>query len=393
MGGSVRDRYDCFVSYNSRDVAFARQLSERLSGEGYQVWFNEYRVHSDQQARFQHLINRGLDRCERAILIVGAGYATSPYCNVEVERILRLVPLERIALVELHSPADLLDLYPELAIGPTRIRGDEDPLEALHARGALRAPPALAPIPPRGRHEWIVREASFAFDNSTWAVEPGSMLRADAWSEALSFSGQPRAERTTFVATEGIDARLLLEYAQLEGLQADRIRARMMRADDEAEADDRRRLREELEAFRLEAEQVFAQATRRGDGTGELAARQPGSWGRWESRLEEVGVHLYSARIGGREIKQRLFSFRLPALPAIFRVYKLSFLHPVFGDAPFVVRFVFRFRDDERAFFAALPWCDALVGSFRLVAEQPLQDDELRRLGSAFGRRLRGGGA
>jgi hypothetical protein len=105
--------------------------------------------------------------------------------------------------------------------------------------------------------------------------------------------------------------------------------------------------------------------------------------------MQELGVHLFSSTIAGREIAQRLFSFRLVALRTIFRIYKLAFLHPLL-DAPFVVRFVFRFPDDLRTFYPGVPWCDALVTSLRLVDEAVPTNSEFVDRTSGFVRAMRG---
>lgn len=382
--------FDFFVSYNSRDVTLARRLTERLAADGYRVWFNEYCVHSEQQAEFQLLINRGLDRCREAVIVVGPGYAASPYCNVEVERILRRLPPDRIHVVVGDGLDRLLQLYPELEAASRSGPIETEIMRAL-APDTASSPPGVE----LGRHEWIVREAGFAFDSSAWVVEPESRFREAAWAGALAMGGAPeRTEHHTFAATFGMDARLLTDYARLDGAQADRIRERMVRPDDEAEANDRRRLLEELTYFREEASRVLSSATRPADDVPGAPEPVPGSRGRWRGEIEELGVHLYSMRIAGREVKQRLYSFRLGALPAIFRIYKLSFLHPLFGDTPFVVRFIFRFPDEPRSFYRAIPWCDALVGTFRVLGGQlPANAEELATLSADFTRRMRGGAA
>jgi len=349
----VNEQHDYFVSYSSHDVAPARCIVERLLGEDRRVWFSEYYVRSDRQERFQQLINEAIDRSREAVLVVGARYADSPYCNVEVERLLRRKRLDRIHLcvVDPGGLERLFGLYPELANGPLRW-----------------------PIEPRtnvllGGREWVVRDAGFAIDISAWAPEPRSHSREDAWADAFALAGlQGRPEHHTFRATEGLEARLSIHYARVDGAEADLIRARYRGTDDDAETADRRRLKEELRYFQAEADRVFKAVTRPADFVpGDYGVPPPRSVGQWRGEVEEFGVHLFSVRIAGHEIKQRLFTFRLGALPAIFRMYKLSFLHPLLAEAPFVVRFMFRFPDDRRAFFRAIPWCDALVGSLRLL--------------------------
>jgi hypothetical protein len=372
---TVNEEHDYFVSYSSYDVALARRMVERLLGEGRQVWFSEYRVHSDRQEKFQHLINEGIDASREAVLVIGARYADSPYCNVEVERLLRRKQLDRIHLcvVDTGGLERLLGLYPELADGPRRW-----PVE----------PKANLQL---GRREWVVRDAGFAIDLSAWAPEPRSLFREDAWADAFSLAGlQGRPEHHTFTATEGLEARLSIHYARVDGAEADLIRARYVGTDDVAETADRRRLKEELRYFRTEADRVFKAVTRPADFVPGDHEPPPRSVGQWRGDVEELGVHLFSVRIAAHEIKQRLFTFRLSALPAIFRMYKLSFLHPLLAEAPFVVRFMFRFPDDQRAFFRAIPWCDALVGSLRLLGDAIPTSTELVEQSADFARQMRG---
>ncbi len=377
---------DFFVSYKSGDVAFCRRLVERLRAHGYQTWFNEYDVHSDQQPEFQYLINKGIDAAQWGILVLGAGYTDSAYCNVEVERLLRRLPPERLVPITVDGFDDKPDeaarfarMYPEVMARAVPVGNDEGVLyRRLHELGALSEP--LTAVRPEAleRHRWSAREAGFSFDNSIWAVEVGSLFREQVWHDVLSYSGQRRTEYHTFYATEEIEAKLLLDYERLDGSQAEAIRTRMQSPAEKAEEDDRRRLKEELTYFQQEAGLIAAVADRtidplEGEKTSLAGYRKAGAVS--SHAVEEIGVHMYSLAVAGTDIKQRLFSFRLPALDAIFRVYKISFLHPLFEQSPFVVRIAFRFPNDLQAFYRGLPWCDCLVNSF-LLTEKTSQNDE-----------------
>jgi hypothetical protein len=350
----LKDSHEYFVSYNSRDVAIARRMVERMRSESRGVWFSEYEVHSYEQRQFQQRINEGIDASRGAVLVVGARYAESPYCNIEVERLLRRLPLGRIHLCVADTAGleRLLVLYPELLKAPR-----DWPVEP-------------APVLPLGRAEWVVRNAGFAFDTSVWALERGSRLREDAWADAFGMAGAREGlEHCTFVAKDGLQARLSLHYAELDGTEAQSIRGRYASPEDERETADRQRLQEEFRYFENEAKRVFQAVTRPARLVPGNHDPARGSVGKWRGGFEEVGAHLFSSRVGTQEIKQRVFSFRQTEIPARFRLYKLSFLHPHFSEAPYAVRFLFRFPDDQTAFFRGVPWCDALVTSFRLLDE------------------------
>src|SRR5436309_12430237 len=103
-----------FISYKSDDVGFVRPICERLLAEGYAPWFNEYHVPYDRVGEFQRFINRGIDESTWGLLFVNNGFALSPFCNIEVERLLRRLPIEQLIIFHLGDAALFDLLYPEL---------------------------------------------------------------------------------------------------------------------------------------------------------------------------------------------------------------------------------------------------------------------------------------
>jgi formylglycine-generating enzyme required for sulfatase activity len=148
-----------FLSYKSEDVMIARALTERLMACGHDVWFNEYRVLLDEYADFQALIDRGIDRSDQAILLTNKKWAESPYCQLEILRILRRGRITAARSVEIHVPKENEphDFFPALAAAH-QLRFDDDvDLLVQQVGDALgldvtRAPPETAVVSGARRH-------------------------------------------------------------------------------------------------------------------------------------------------------------------------------------------------------------------------------------------------
>ena len=102
-------KYDCFISYKSKNVVVARQIADRLVASGRKVWFAEYEVLLYNRDRFPEEIERGLRDCKYGIVLTNDDYAKSEYCRSELVRLLEFCGPERT--LEIMIPSEPLYSY------------------------------------------------------------------------------------------------------------------------------------------------------------------------------------------------------------------------------------------------------------------------------------------
>lgn len=353
-----------FISYKSHDVDFVRPICERLLAEGYSPWFNEYDVPFERVDEFQRCINRGIDEASWGLLFANDRYTLSPYCNIEVERLLRRLPPERLFVFHIE-PSMFAGTYPELDNRQFVCRDRSDVLKCLADAGIIGPRQAdYGPPPPVAANPWLLKDISAQISPLPWQVDPGSLLRRAGRLQWLDVTGEERADYHSFEAhLDGRPVRLWVDYRRIEKDQQASLDKRTTTWMDgairilEDDEDDRRRLREELENFSHEAaaiQDIVTWSSPAGKGADRI-----------RPIFTAIGVHMFNTTDGqgaGRNsYKHRLFSFQLE--DRIYRVYKLTLPQPQLL-AWVAVRFVFEFEDDIRAFFASLPYCDRVVKSF-----------------------------
>lgn len=357
-----------FASYKSDDVEFVRPICERLMAEGYAPWLNEYGVPFDLVDDFQRFINRAVDAADWGLLFASDRYTLSPYCNIEVERLLRRLPANKLLVFRPAEPTFFEDVYPELRDRQLVAHSESDVFGHLAAAGVIAAPlspralPGLPDAP-----SWLLKDIGARFDPQPWQVEVGSVMRHAGRPQWVDVTGEQRADLHQFVARiDNREVRLWVDYRMLEQEFRGSIERRTAESDDgtlrflEDDEDDRRRLKEELRYFAREVETMRSTMMPGADGGATGSAGQP--------EFEAIGVHMFNTieKTGGSRnaYKHRLFSFRLSG--RIYRVYKLALPQPQLR-VPVALRFVFEFDDDLRAFFSALPLCDRLVRSLSWI--------------------------
>lgn len=92
----VNQFYDIFISYGRVDSkAFAMKLYQRLSQQGFQVWFDQNDI--PLGVDFQEQINDGIEKSHNFIIILGPHSVNSPYCAKEISLALkynkRIIPI------------------------------------------------------------------------------------------------------------------------------------------------------------------------------------------------------------------------------------------------------------------------------------------------------------
>ena len=81
--------FDAFISYGRADsLAFASQLNERLSNQGFNVWFDQEDI--PVGVDFQDQIDDGIEKSHNFIFIIAPHAVHSPYCLKEIEVAIRL---------------------------------------------------------------------------------------------------------------------------------------------------------------------------------------------------------------------------------------------------------------------------------------------------------------
>lgn len=84
----MSDHKDIFISYGRKESkAFATRLYERLTEEGYDVWFDQNDI--PLSVKFQKEIDEGIARADNFIFIIAPHAVNSPYCLKEIELALR----------------------------------------------------------------------------------------------------------------------------------------------------------------------------------------------------------------------------------------------------------------------------------------------------------------
>lgn len=99
----MAELYDAFISYGRADSkAFAEKLCQRLTEQGYRIWFdfNDIPLAVD----FQNQINDGIEKTHNFLYIISPHAVNSAYCAKEVELALmrgkRIVPLLHVEEID-----------------------------------------------------------------------------------------------------------------------------------------------------------------------------------------------------------------------------------------------------------------------------------------------------
>ncbi len=370
--------YKFFISYSSFNVEFARPLAERLMAEGHSVWFAEYCIHTDNQNEFQEIIDEGISLSENAILLINELYIDSPFCRDEADKLKDRLTKDRIFIFHVQNPFKFTKLpgeskkYSDLFAGKVDLSFEKDPLSFvdsvinyLYDKGTI---PSLKLVskPKLGEHVWVVREAAFQFDNSFWPVSIVSKFRPEIWHDTLDFSGLRRTEYHEFHCSEK-DIQLKLDYRLLPFNKEILIERYMIREEhyDAAKNHDRKRLLNELKYFVEEFENIAFIENRRLDGKESL-----NSINQDFSTFKNYRAHIFVKVLTSKRLLHRMLTFYLPDNERIYRLYLISFLHPIFDNNPFVVRFVFAFPNNLKKFYESVFWSDTLVKSMQLTGNE-----------------------
>lgn len=371
-----------FFSYKSNNVSIVRPIAERLKAEGLSVWMDEYGVSNKDQNRFQKKINDAIDNSTWGVIFVNDLYAESPYCNIEVERLLRRQTKENIVVLLLSNSEIFEELYPELYnkgvyVGES-IQNIYDILikeKLLVKKSDFNKPNIIT-----GLHTWYSRDVGFNFDNSIWKLNYDSLFFQIFGQEFINVNNEYRTQYTEFTANvNNHDIKLILDYDYYSNI-SESLMQRISNKDireENCEQDDRKRLKEEINAFDDEVRNAYIRAINPIEFyKGNITIEQTEI-----PKYECIGIHLYSMQDRGIKFKHRLFSFRIPENNLIFRVYKIVLPHPQLAypkyKIPITIRFIFCFNNDIKIFFRSIPWCDHLVNSFQWTSTIPLTDMEL----------------
>jgi len=125
--GIFGKKYDCFVSYKSKNVDVARLIADRLIASGRKVCFAEYQVLMTDRHRFQEAIDRGIRECQYGLALTNNDYANSVYCEAEMVQLLRFCGPKKVIEIMLPSEPMTRRKYPQLEESPAHVfTGDVD---------------------------------------------------------------------------------------------------------------------------------------------------------------------------------------------------------------------------------------------------------------------------
>ena len=351
-----KKRYKYFFSYKSEDIALVRQICEHLFAEKTPIWLNEYNIKHNQQDEFQELINEGIDQSEYGVLFITEKYARSPYCLLEVERLLRRLPTERIIPIVLENSDKFRGLYPELDSRLIRTGNKyEEILEKV--RGFSKLETQIKPLftPIEADQNWMVIEAGFTFNmyNLTPVLE--SRFKGSKRYDIDPGTGSRREEYHVF-ADKTLGIELLFDYEFYNSDFAKCVEAKVKQGDGIREAneeqDDRNRLIEEMQLYEREIEITIQRVNK----SYQLPNVKP-------QDIEEVGVHMLSTHDQGIEYKHRMYTFGIKETDRIYRIVKLVIPHPIHNRA-YLIRFIFSCAGPINKFFYYCPLYHKILESF-----------------------------
>ena len=81
--GKPFDFYSCFISYSHKDKQFARQLHDRLQGEGIRCWLDEKELNPGDD--LYHGIDRGIRAWDKVLLCSSRHSLSSWWCDNEIK--------------------------------------------------------------------------------------------------------------------------------------------------------------------------------------------------------------------------------------------------------------------------------------------------------------------
>ncbi|MBN1154714.1 toll/interleukin-1 receptor domain-containing protein [candidate division KSB1 bacterium] len=374
-----------FLSYKSDHVNLVRRVAERLKSEQISVWMDEYGLRHDQLEIFQRIINEAIDDSGWWVLFVSKHYIESDYCLIEAQRIREKRSPEKVIVFFLEESESFRSIFPELLVNCYSIKDDAGEIfRILQRHGVISK--LIEPIQldvSEEVHQWQVMEAGFEFNNFNWAIVPGSRFHLAAMnrSHMLSYSGVFRTDFHEFRRSlNGLDVSLFLDYDIFNEFDADYIKSKILSGEFDPvrikkfDDDDRLRHKEELRRFGFEVKNAYKRITMNTDlykmMQNKMLNTDPEPV---LPEIEEIGIHLFSTVDRNVEFKHRLFTFRIPAMGKIYRVYKLVLPHPLF-DITFRVRFIFSFEDNFTQFYKSIPYCDSLVNSFRWISDKKYEN-------------------
>jgi len=88
----MTEEFDIFISYKTEDANEVREVAECLVANGVRMWFGEYEIRAeiyDDDQAVQRSIDDGILRSRHALVFTNDRWASSEYCALEMDGILR----------------------------------------------------------------------------------------------------------------------------------------------------------------------------------------------------------------------------------------------------------------------------------------------------------------
>lgn len=373
-------KYQYFLSYKSEDIELVRNVCDWLYAENIPVWLNEYNIKHTNQNQFQEFINEGIDQSEYGVLFITEEYAGSPYCLIEVERLLRRLPVERIIPIVLEKPERFKRLYPEIPLPLEKATRDTHAiLDILKTKSNLNTKNENLFEPIKSKVDWHVIEAGFKFNPYDLQVDLASKFTHTKRFDINRATGTKKEEYHIFTAHKK-KVQLLFDYDFYESDYAEVVECRIKQGDGvrimDVEQNERKRLIEEMEKYDDEVKASYQRILK------SYALKNISS-----QDVEEIGVHMISTIEQGENYKHRMYTFRIDKLNRTFRMIKLVLPHPIHRRA-YLVRFIFSCEGSRDEFYYYVPLYQKILRSFSWLRESDvLSDEELSQAQDLFTRR------
>lgn len=369
-----------FISYKSDEVRLIRAIGDSLAAGGIPFWIDEYSVSHEQQDVFQKIINQGIDNCSYGIIFVSEKYTDSPYCLIEVERLLRKLPIEKILIITFVDPAKFLSLFPELKDQPNSnriipLRKDlVSILEIINKETSAGIPiqlksESITPI------EWPVIEAGFKVKLFNLQVDFSSRFVGSKINIQNPLTSRRRQEYHRFVGSDDKNVELLFDYGVYESEYTDAVKNLVARkVDPEKENLDRDRLKEEMENYDSEVLESLDQFFKSHLEYNPVNLRE----------VKELGVHMLTKPARGVDFKHRMYTFSIPSQNRTFRVAKLVFPHPHLQDKVCFTRLIFSYIGDQKIFFNHVWILNKIIDSFSFTTHYDSLEEAMKNASNKF---------
>jgi hypothetical protein len=106
---SSAEQFDVFLSHNSAQKDWTRQLATRLKADGFAVWFDEWQLPKHAGSNWIDLLSEGIEKSRKIVLIWSPEFFSNTWPEFEASLIQRIDPVGRLGRIVpvLHTECDI----------------------------------------------------------------------------------------------------------------------------------------------------------------------------------------------------------------------------------------------------------------------------------------------